>query len=91
MHAILSCNSAVMQDVQARAADLELMSIAVIPGSRGGDDMLVFVISWDEGPDYTIEVLVVSGTICAAENRSTHPLDGCWVIAFVVSVLHSGI
>jgi hypothetical protein len=91
VHAILSCNGAIMQNVQARAANLELLSIAVISGSRGGDDMLVFVISWDGSPYYTIEMLVVSGASCAAENHSTHPLDDCWVITFVVPVLQSGI
>lgn len=41
MHAITSRNGAIMQDVQARAADLELLSIATISGSRGCENLIL--------------------------------------------------
>lgn len=35
-----SRNGAILQDVQARAADLELLSFAILSGNRGSGEML---------------------------------------------------
>lgn len=41
LHASLfSRNGAILQDVQARAADLELLSFAIISGNRGSGELL---------------------------------------------------
>ena len=47
-----------MQDVQARAADLELLSITVFLDSRRRSGIMFYFVGWKNGPAYTIEVPV---------------------------------
>lgn len=53
MHDILSRSCAVLQDAQARAVDLDLLSTVTMPGSRGSGEMSHLRRWLDVTPDYT--------------------------------------